>query len=253
MGFFRRIQMVWQGMPYQSLDPAQILLTTERLERRVVERFPERGLARVASEVVGLARQVAGEVEALTPPIWGLRGLVAGVVLAGAAIFLWVGSIIPLSQVGRDAVGSVQSIEAAINTFLLAMLGFVALVRLEARVKHRRVGRGLHRLRSVILVIDMHQLTKDPVVLGQDYQATAHSPLRDLTPVETSRYLDYCSELLAITGKLAALYAQAVPNEGVAAAVNDIELLGASLSRKIWHKITLIDTQKPARKKRVPE
>jgi hypothetical protein len=34
-----------------------------------------------------------------------------------------------------------------------------------------------------------------------------------------------------------------VPDEGVASAVNDIEVLGASLSRKIWQKITLIDSQ----------
>ena len=61
-----------------------------------------------------------------------------------------------------------------------------------------------------------------------------------------SRYLDYCSELLAITGKLAALYAQAVPDEGVAQAVNDVELLGASLARKIWQKIGLIEKAVPA-------
>jgi hypothetical protein len=74
-----------------------------------------------------------------------------------------------------------------------------------------------------------------------------------MTAAEMSRYLDYCSELLAITGKLAALYAQAVPDEGVASAVNDIELLGSSLSRKIWQKITLIDMGAPARKRRMPE
>ena len=65
-----------------------------------------------------------------------------------------------------------------------------------------------------------------------------------------SRYLDYCSELLALTGKLAALYAQAVPDEGVAQAVTDIELLGSSLSRKIWQKISLIDTTAPAPKRK---
>ena len=67
-----------------------------------------------------------------------------------------------------------------------------------------------------------------------------------------SRYLDYCSELLSITGKLAALYAQAVPDEGVAQAVNDIELLGSSLSRKIWQKISVIDAKPAAKRKRVP-
>ena len=240
-------------MPFRSLDPEKILTTAMRLERRVVERFPTRGLAEVAGEVVALSHLVRQEVAALAPPIWGLRALIGAGVLAGAAVFLWVGSIIPLRQVGLDATGSVQSIEAAINTALLAGLGLVALIRVEARVKRRRVARGLHRLRSVIHVIDMHQLTKDPVFLEADYTPTAASPVRDLTLGQMSRYLDYCSELLAITGKLAALYAQAVPDEGVAQAVNDIELLGASLSRKIWQKITVIDARAPTRKTRVPE
>jgi hypothetical protein len=240
-------------MPFRSLDAKKILATTERLERRIIERFPDRGLAEVASEVTARATKVEAEVQGLGPPIWGLRLLIGAVVLAGAAVFLWVGSIVPLNQVGRDAITSVEGVEAAINTILLAALGLVALIRLEARVKGRRVARGLHELRSIIHVIDMHQLTKDPVTLSSNFQPTETSPKRDMTAVEMSRYLDYCSELLAITGKLAALYAQAVPDEGVASAVNDIELLGSSLSRKIWQKITLIDQATPARKRRMPE
>jgi hypothetical protein len=240
-------------MPFRSLDAQKILTTTERLERRIMERFPDRGLSQVAQEVTSLARTVEHEVRGLQPPIWGLRLLVGAAVLAGAAVFLWVGSIIPLHQVGREAITSVEGVEAVINTALLAVLGLLALVRLEARVKRQRVARGLHELRSVIHVIDMHQLTKDPVTLSPDFQPTETSPRRDMTATEMSRYLDYCSELLAITGKLAALYSQAVPDEGVASAVNDIELLGSSLSRKIWQKITLIDMGAPSRKRRMPE
>lgn len=236
-------------MPFRSLDPAKILATAERLDARVRDRFPDRGLASVAGEMTAIARGIQAEVTALARPIWGLRALVAVVVLAGAAVFLWVGSILPLREVGEEAIGSVQSIEAAINTVLLAGLGLVALVQLEARVKRRRVARGLHGLRSIIHVIDMHQLTKDPVTLLPDYRATGTSPERTLDAVGMSRYLDYCSELLAITGKLAALYAQAVPDEGVAQAVTDIELLGSSLSRKIWQKISLIDALPPTRRK----
>jgi signal transduction histidine kinase len=240
-------------MPFRSLDPDPILATAERLQRRIVDRFPDRGLGQVAAEVTALTRDARTAVAALEPPIWGLRLVVALAVLSGAAVFVWVGSIVPLSQVGREAIGSVQGVEAAINTLLLAGLGLVALVRLEARVKRQRVASKLHELRSVIHVIDMHQLTKDPVTLSADYRATAHSPPRDLDAVAMSRYLDYCSELLAITGKLAALYAQAVPDDGVASAVNDIELLGSSLSRKIWQKISVIDAAPSARRRRVAE
>jgi hypothetical protein len=240
-------------MPFRSLDPTPILTTAERLQRRIAERFPDRGLTQVAAEVTALARDARDQVQRLTPPIWGLRVLVGLVVLAGAAVFLWIGSIIPLNQVGREAIGSVQGVEAAINTLLLAGLGLVALIRLEARVKRQRVARRLHELRSVIHVIDMHQLTKDPVTFESGYRPTETSPQRDLDAVGMSRYLDYCSELLALTGKLAALYAQAVPDDGVAQAVNDIELLGSSLSRKIWQKISLIEAKPAPRRKRMPE
>jgi hypothetical protein len=240
-------------MPFQSLDPDAILRTAERLEARVRERFPDRGLAQVATEVTALARQTGQEARRLAPPIWPLRIAVALAVAAGAAVFVWVGSILPLNQVGRETIGSVEGIEAAINTVLLAGLGLIALMQMEVRVKRRRVARGLHALRSVIHVIDMHQLTKDPVGLDPGFVPTAHSPKRDMDATQLSRYLDYCSELLAITGKLAALYAQAVPDEGVASAVNDIELLGASLSRKIWQKITLIAAAPQKKRAKLPE
>lgn len=239
-------------MPYRTLDPDMILATAERLEHRIADRFPGRGLSRVAAEITALCRSVRAEVAALAPPILWLRVVLVLVILGGGAIFLWVGSIVPLNQVGRQAFASVEGVEAAINTMLLAALGLVALVRLEARVKRQRVARGLHQLRSVIHVIDMYQLTKDPMTLAPDFHPTEHSPHREMDEAEMSRYLDYCSELLAITGKLAALYAQAVPDEGVASAVNDIELLGASLARKIWQKISLIDPAPPRRSRGSP-
>ena len=55
------------------------------------------------------------------------------------------------------------------------------------------------------------------------------------------RYLDYCSEMLSITGKIAALFAQSVNDDVVIDGVNDIENLSSNLSRKIWQKITLIE------------
>jgi hypothetical protein len=240
-------------MPFRSLNPDKIIRTAEVLEQRIADRFADRGIAQVAAEVAALARAVAEEVTRLAPPLWWLRALVLLVVLLGAGVFVWIGSVIPLNQVGRDAIGSVEGVEAAINTALLAILGLVALMQLEARVKRQRVARGLHQLRSIIHVIDMHQLTKDPITLSPAFRRTKHSPPRDMDGWSMSRYLDYCSELLAITGKLAALYAQAVPDDGVARAVNDIEVLGSSLSRKIWQKITLIDAKPPSRPKRVPE
>lgn len=230
-------------MPYRSLDPAKILATASTLETRVAARFPEAGLHGVAREIVSLTRDTARAAKALEAPIWWLRILIGALIAAGAALFAFVGTVFSLNTLTEDAVRSVQNIEAAVNTTVLAALGITALVRLEARIKRMRVTKNLHGIRSVIHVIDMHQLTKDPAALSSSYRATNASPSRDFTAPELARYLDYCSEMLAITGKLAALYAQAVNDEGVAEAVNDIENLGSNLSRKIWQKIMLIEGQ----------
>jgi hypothetical protein len=210
-------------------------------------------LRRVAAEIVSLTQDTTKDAKALEAPILWLRLLIGFLIIGGAALFLSVGTFISFNRLSHEAVGSVQSIEAAINTTVLAALGLTALVRLEARIKRRRVTKSLHGLRSVIHVIDMHQLTKDPAALSATYRATSASPDRPFTAPELARYLDYCSEMLAVTGKLAALYAQSVNDEGVAEAVNDIENLGSNLSRKIWQKIMLIEGQDqkvtPARRK----
>ena len=62
-----------------------------------------------------------------------------------------------------------------------------------------------------------------------------------MTPPELGRYLDYCSELLSVTSKLAALLVQYFNDEVLLGAVNEIETLTTGLSGKIWQKIRLLD------------
>jgi hypothetical protein len=81
----------------------------------------------------------------------------------------------------------------------------------------------------------MHQLTKDPATLTQEC-----APPRAMTPFELTRYLDYCAEMLALIGKLAALYADRMRDSVVIDAVTEIENLTTGLARKIWQKISLI-------------
>jgi hypothetical protein len=227
---------------YRRLDSAEIIATAARLEERIRARFPEAGLSRVAAELVSLAHDLAASARALERPIWWLRAATAAVVIAGAAVFVFLGTVVPFNRFSAgDASDWVQGIEASINTLLLAGLGLIALLRTEATIKEKRVFRELHGLRSLIHVIDMHQLTKDPNVLKPGYKPTAKSPPRLTKKADLASYLDYCSEMLSITGKIAALFAQSVNDEVVVEAVNDIEALGSNLSRKIWQKITLIE------------
>jgi hypothetical protein len=91
-------------------------------------------------------------------------------------------------------------------------------------------------------VIDMHQLTKDPSSILTRDERTPVSPNRSMTRFQLTRYLDYCSEMQALTGKLAALYAQNLPDPVVIEVVNDIEELTANFSRKVWQKISILES-----------
>ncbi|RWM10385.1 hypothetical protein [Mesorhizobium sp.] len=124
-------------MRYRTLDPELIIETAERLEERIGERFPEAGLRGVAGELVSLSRDLARAAKELEAPIWWLRTLIVGAFVAGVLVFLFVGTVLPLDRISGadDAVQSVQGIEATINTVILAVLGFLALISTEERIK----------------------------------------------------------------------------------------------------------------------
>ncbi len=102
-----------------------------------------------------------------------------------------------------------------------------------------RALKALHELRSIVHVIDMHQLTKDPSALGAP--RTSSSPDRSMTSHQLLRYLAYCSELLSLSSKIAALYADKLADPVIVEAVGDIERLSSNLSQKVWQKIQLIE------------
>ena len=70
-------------------------------------------------------------------------------------------------------------------------------------------------------------------------------PEETLTPFELGRYLDYCTEMLSLAGKVAALYVQRFDDEVALASVNEVETLASGLSHKIWQKIMVLDTLAP--------
>jgi hypothetical protein len=186
--------------------------------------------------------ETAGEMSMrLARPYWWLRVatvfVVGGLAFGATPLF----DAIQLGQVRPgDLFAAVQGVDSALQIIGVLAAGLFFLVTFEDRLKRRRALRALHELRSIIHVIDMHQLTKDPSISAAAAR-TASSPERDLSPLQLARYLDYCSELLSLASKLAALYAQSLPDAVITDAVSDLERLTADLSLKIWHKIALIE------------
>jgi hypothetical protein len=230
-------------MSFRRLDSTHILSTLERLEQRIVERFPDAGLARVARDLGALGRECAEEARSLGTPNWPLRAVAAVLILimlmaAGTAIWrLW-----PAGAAARSVAEFVQGIEAAINDAVFLGVAVWFLASVEGRIKRRIALKALHELRSVAHIVDMHQLTKDPERLMSPAADTTSSPSRVMSSTDLGRYLDYCSELLSLTSKIAALYVQDFDDSMVLQAVNEIESLTNGLSRKIWQKITILES-----------
>ena len=72
-----------------------------------------------------------------------------------------------------------------------------------------------------------------------------NDPNSQLTDTELGRYLDYCSEMLALISKIAFLYIAQFDDPDANQSVNELETLTTGLSRKIWQKIAILHNRKP--------
>ncbi|HEX8636130.1 MAG TPA: hypothetical protein VF703_18555 [Pyrinomonadaceae bacterium] len=226
---------------YRSLDAEKILGTIETLGRRIDERFPGSGLGRVCQELLTIAGESQKRTIWIAKPQRSLRITIGTLVtiIIGVSFFVLANASWPRS--GFDLVALMQVSEAGLNVFLLLSAAILFLITAETRIKRRRALKAIHELRALAHVIDMHQLTKDPERLLSRTTETPSSPKQNLSAAELGRYLDYCSEMLSLIGKLAALYVQKFDDPVALAAVNEVEDLTTGLSRKIWQKIMIIN------------
>jgi hypothetical protein len=226
---------------FRRLDESQISQTLRRLRDRVAERFPGSGLQNVSAELVELSEESFDCVRYIQRPSWPIR-VAVGTVIAGMTAVIGLGAL--SLQVSRtvDRISElVQMLDSATNDIIFLGIGIYFLLTLEGRIKRRRALRSLHQLRSIVHIVDMHQLTKDPERLLSTHPDTPSSPDRPMSPAEQGRYLDYCSELVSVTSKIAALFVQDFNDPVVLSTVNEIETLATGLSGKIWQKITLLE------------
>jgi hypothetical protein len=230
---------------YKSLHLKKITDTLEQLEARIGERFSDCGLLQVCKELHQLARASGARIDWIVKPHLGVRCAVGSVIFLSLALVVvglrWIKLQTTVPSLGEF----VQVTEALLNVVVLLGASLFFLFTLETRIKRSRTLKALHELRSIAHVVDMHQLTKDPVMSYQWVKPTASSPKRDLNPYELRRYLDYCSELLALIGKTAALYSQKLPDAQIVTAASEVETLCATMSHKVWQKIMILHADKP--------
>ena len=225
----------------EPLEAAAVRETVVELEARIGARFPKRGLRKAAADLVVIIDAVSASATETQARVRFVR-VASRVVMLGilaatvAAVVLATADAVQLDDL--DSFKLLPLIETVINDIVFAGIAVFFLYSFPERLQRGRLLNLLHQLRSTAHIIDMHQLSKDPEQLRTSFVPTPMSKPLELTRDEMERYLDYCSELLALVGKTAALCAEESRDSLVLETVSTVETLTVGISRKIWQKIS---------------
>jgi hypothetical protein len=226
-----------------QLAAGHVGATVAQLERRIHARFGERGLTKAVrdlGQLVVLVQTEAGESHVRLRRTT-LAARTTSITIIGATLFALVfGLRSAVTQGLEQTAGWVPLVESVINDLVFAAIAVLFLWAMPERLERRALLRLLHRLRSLAHVIDMHQLSKAPEQVSPTYVPTAESLRHGLDADQLYHYLDYCSEMLSLTAKTAALCAEHSTDGVVLETVSYIETLTTDLSNKIWQKISLL-------------
>ena len=225
------------------LEAHYIAHAATKLEARIRARLPGRRLADVAHQ---LAQQVPDIQDGFSTSYIRYRRtrLAARVSSAVVVVATVVALVLALKDVVVDGVDQsadwVPLVESIVNDVVFAAIAVFFLWALPERRERRTLLLLLHRLRSMAHVVDMHQLDKDPEQSRPDYVPTPMSPPDRMGAEDLHHYFDYCSELVSLIAKAAALCAEHTSDSVVLGTVSDLETLAAQMSQKIWQKISLL-------------
>jgi hypothetical protein len=225
---------------YRRLDSQEIMRTVKALNVRIEGRFPQSGLGKISAELLRVAEENVARVQWIQKPNLLLR-CAAGLLSLGMIIMVG-GLVMHIHQFQmNDYTNFIQALDASIGSVVFIGAAILFLVSWENRLKRDRALKAVHELRAMAHIVDMHQLTKDPENYFGRATRPASPPKREMTPFELNRYFDYCNDSLALISKIAALYVQGFQDPVLLDAVDDVEDLTSSLSRKIWQKINMLE------------
>jgi hypothetical protein len=230
---------------HEPLEVDPVRQTVQRLHDRIAARFPERGLRKAAGDLLTMVDNVEDGPRSTQGRIRIAR--LASRVLIAAIL---AATVVAVALAFRDALTDgdrisssldvLPLIETTVNDIVFAALAVFFLFSFPERLQRGSTLELLHQLRSLAHIIDMHQLTKDPEQLRDSFVPTPASQPLEMTRDEMERYLEYCSEMLSLVGKTAALCAEESRDSVVLDTVSTIETLTTGMSRKIWQKISVL-------------
>jgi len=225
---------------FRRLEAEKIIETVRMLHSRIEERFPGSGLGKVVAELQQVAEETVARTRWIQQPHLLLRFVAVSL---SVGIIILVGFLVAhVKQFNfDDFTNSVQALDSSIGSVVFVGAAILFFLSWEHKIKRGRALKAIHELRALAHIVDMHQLTKDPESYAGPGQHTTRFRKRAMTPFELNRYLDYCSDALALISKIAALYVQEFQDPVLLDAVDDVEDLTAGFSRKIWQKITILE------------
>jgi hypothetical protein len=222
----------------RQLRADKLVETARNLQRFIAERFPDSGLSQVSAEVATVTQEALVRAALIGRPHYWLRGgLILLVLFALAGVVTYT-----QTQSGELAYwrATLNFLDETKGTVAFLTAAAIFLITLETRIKRQRAIKAIRELRALAHIIDMHQLTKDPDRIGDPIlPVDVASAAMDAEAM--GLYLHYCTELLAVTGKIGQLYVQDFPDAQATAAVDQFEGLATGLSSKIWQKLMMLD------------
>jgi hypothetical protein len=229
---------------HEPLEAPAVRETVWELYVRIEARFPQRGLLGVCGDLVKLVEEVQSVAGASHRRIriarYASRVVMVAVIAVTVVALLYAAHDALVGQEELSSVDLLGLAETAISDLVYASIAIFFLWSFPERLHRSQLLNVLHQLRSTAHVIDMHQLTKDPEQLKPSFVPTQASRPLGMTRDQVERYLDYCSEMLSLVGKTAALCAEESRDTLILETVSRIETLTVSLSRKIWQKISTL-------------
>lgn len=225
------------------LVAAHVHATVQQLERRIQARFGERGLTKAArdlGQLVTIVQSTAGQSQIRVRRTTVTTRTFSVLIVASTVFLLGYSLRAAIVHGLEQPAGWVPLLESVINDLVFAAIAVVSPWAFPERFERRTLLRLLHRLPSLAHVIDMHRLSKDPKQVMPTYVRTTQSVSHGLDADQLHPYLDYCSEMLSLTAKTAALCAEDSSDDVVLNTVSTRETLTTELSNKIWQKISLL-------------
>ena len=231
---------------YERLEPAKVTATLDLLHERIDLNLPGRRLGDVVLEVRGVITRI--ERESSDRAGWTPAVRIGSRVAIFLLVVLLVVLLASAARTGASELGQIRTfdwlsiVDSGVNDVVFVGIAIWFLVSAPDRLRRRRVLATLYRLRSLAHITDMHQMSKDP---DSALATGTGDPGGAMTAIELARYYGYCSELLSLTSKAAALCGEGTADAVVLDTVSEIESLTTGMSRKIWQKISLLRADPP--------